>query len=132
MEYTLEQRKERARELRKQGRNCSQCVAMAFDDVIAADPELIARISEGFGSGFGGKGEVCGAMSGTTMVCGLVYGNLDRPQLYAKVRQPLEAFAALNGSYICRELKQPGRKPCIDLITDGVEALHRQLEADGF
>ncbi|MDE6090336.1 MAG: C-GCAxxG-C-C family protein [Duncaniella sp.] len=132
MKYTLEQRKELARELRKQGKNCSQCVALAFDDVIDADPILLERLASGFGSGFGGQGEVCGAISGATMVCGLVYDGLDRPALYSKVRQPMDDFRKANGSYICRELKQPGRRPCIDLITDGVEMLHRQLEADGF
>ncbi len=132
MKYTLEERKERARQLRKEGKNCCQCVAMVFDDVADADPEMLSRIAAGFGSGFGAQGDVCGVMSGVTMVTGLVYDSLARPALYAKVRQPMDAFKEMNGSYICRELKQPGRRPCIDLITDGVEILHRQLEADGF
>lgn len=132
MKYTLEQRKELARRLRGEGRNCSQCVAMAFDDMTYVDAEVLARISSGFGSGIGGKGEVCGVMTGAAMVCGLVYDKLERPALYAKVRQPLDRFEELNGSYVCQELKRPGRKPCIDLITDGVEMLHRQFEADGF
>ncbi|MCM1077115.1 MAG: C-GCAxxG-C-C family protein [Bacteroides sp.] len=132
MRYTEEERKERARELRKQGYNCCQCVAMVFDDVTGADPELMARMASGFGSGFGGSGEICGVISGVTMVEGMVYDNLERPALYAKVRQPMAEFKEMNGSCLCRELKQPGRRPCIDLITDGVGILHRQLEADGF
>ncbi|MDE5672553.1 MAG: C-GCAxxG-C-C family protein [Duncaniella sp.] len=132
MKYTLEERKELARRLRGEGRNCCQCVAMAFGDMNESETELLARISSGFGSGIGGKGEICGVMSGATMVCGLVYNQLERPALYAKVRQPLDKFEELNGSYVCQELKRPGRKPCIDLIADGVEILHRQFETDGF
>ena len=132
MKYTLEERKELARRLRAEGRNCCQRVAVAFGDMNESETELLARISSGFGSGIGGKGEICGVMSGATMVCGLVYNQLERPALYAKVRQPLDKFEELNGSYVCQELKRPGRKPCIDLIADGVEILHRQFEADGF
>lgn len=130
MKYTLEERKELARQLRKQGYNCCQSVAMAFDDVIDTDPAILSQIAGGFGSGFGGKGEVCGAVSGATMVCGLANGAMERPALYGKVKEIMDSFSRLNGSYICRELKQPGRKPCTDLVVDAVEILHRQLEAD--
>lgn len=132
MKYTVEERKERARRLRKEGWNCSQCVAMAFDDVTETNPEVIGRLAAGFGTGFGASGEVCGVISGATMVSGMAYDGLERPELYAKVRETMGTFSRANGSCICRELKQPGRRPCIDLITDGVEMLHRQLEADGF
>lgn len=130
LKYTEEERKERARELRKQGYNCCQCVAMVFDDVTDAGPGMLEKISQGFGSGFGGKQEVCGALSGTTMICGLVYDKLPRPELYKKVKAPMDSFRELNGSYICRELKQPGRRPCVDLICDAVGILHRQLEEE--
>ena len=51
MKYTLEQRKERARALHKQGYNCSQCVVMVFDDVHGLSDEVAARASAGFGGG---------------------------------------------------------------------------------
>lgn len=132
MKYTIDERRQRALAFRKEGRNCAQCVAMAFDDIAGADPQLLGRISAGFGGGFGAHGEVCGAVSGATMISGLAYDTLPRPELYAKVRATMDAFGGLNGSYVCRELKHPGRKPCSELITDAVEILHRQLEADGF
>ena len=130
MKYNLEERKERARMLRNDGYNCSQCVVLAFDDLTGVDSGLIARISSGFGSGYGGRGEVCGAVSGATMVSGLSY-DLERPALYGKVKGVMSEFERMNGSCICRELKQPGRSPCIDLITAAVEILHRKFEADG-
>ena len=132
MEYTLEERRQRALDLKKQGHNCCQSVAMAFGDVTATDDPRLSRLSAGVGSGFGGKGEVCGAITGATMVAGMAYDATKRPAVYGKVRETMDAFANLNGSYICRELKGPDRKPCAELITDAVEILHRQLEADGF
>lgn len=131
MNYDVEQRKEMARQLRKQGRNCCQCVAMVFDDLTGIDGETIGRIAEGFGSGFGGRQEVCGTVSGATMVCGMAYADMDRKGIYGKVKDFMGAFERLEGSCVCRDLKQPGRKPCLELITDAVEMLHKQLEADG-
>lgn len=54
MKYTLEQRKERARALHKQGYNCSQCVVMVFEDVHGLSEDVAARASAGFGGGIGG------------------------------------------------------------------------------
>lgn len=130
MKYSVEERKRFARELRKEGRNCCQCVAMAFDDVTGLDKELVARMTEGFGSGFGGRQDVCGTLSGSTMICGMAY-DLPRKDVYGKVKAVMSEFEGLEGSCICRELKVPGRKPCLELITDAVEILHKQLEADG-
>lgn len=131
MRYSIEQRKELARRLRAEGRNCCQSVAMAFDDVTGLDDETVGRLAEGFGSGFGGRQEVCGAVSGTTMICGVAYAGMDRKDIYGKVKAAMGAFEQLEGSCSCRDLKGPGRKPCLELITDAVEILHRQLEADG-
>ena len=112
MKYTLEERVARARELRAQGYNCSQCVVMAFDDVIDGDMQSLARAAQGFGSGIGASGNICGAISGTTMVLGLVKDSLARPELYRQVRDALDEFKQLEGYTDCRDLKQEGRKPC--------------------
>ena len=45
MKHTLESRLERARELRKQGYTCSQCVVMVFDDVHNLSEEAAAAVS---------------------------------------------------------------------------------------
>lgn len=131
MKYNIEQRKELARQLRKQGLNCCQCVAMAFDDVTGMDHETIKRLAEGFGSGFGGSQEICGTVSGATMVCGPAYPELDRKGVYGKVKELMDKFGRLEGSCVCRELKKPGRKPCLELITDMVGLVHTRLESDG-
>ncbi len=128
MKYTLNERVERAKELRAQGYNCSQCVVMAFDDVIDGDMSMLVRVAHGFGSGMGASGDVCGAISGTTMVLGLVHDNEPRPQLYSRVREARADFVNLEGYSDCRDLKKEGRKPCLELITDAVALLHKRLE----
>lgn len=131
MKYSLQQRVERARELRAQGYNCSQCVVLAFDDVIGPEAGVLAKAAHGFGSGFGASGNVCGAISGTTMVLGLVYDNDPRPELYRRVREALDDFGRLEGAIDCRDLKgQPGCKSCLELITDAVTLLHNRLGGD--
>lgn len=127
MKYTLDERVARARELRAQGYNCAQCVVMAFDDVIKGDVAMMARAAHGFGSGMGASGGVCGAISGTTMVLGLVYDNDPRPELYKRVHESINEFEALEGYTDCRDLKKEGRKPCLDLIIDAVTLLHNRL-----
>ena len=45
MKYTLEERRQRALDLKKQGHNCCQSVAMAFGDDTARDQQLLSRLS---------------------------------------------------------------------------------------
>ena len=39
-----------------------------------------------------------------------------------------DEFKAINGSTICGELLKPGRKPCMELITDAITILHNRLK----
>lgn len=129
MKYSIEERKSRARSQRAEGYNCAQCVVMAFDDILSPSRvEAGALAAQGLGSGFGGQGYVCGALSGATLTLGLL-GESPRPALYKKVSKIFADFASLEGVVNCSDLKKPGRKPCIDLITDAVEILHRHLES---
>ena len=125
--YTLEERLEKARRLRAEGSNCSQCVVGAFDDIIGNDMEPLLRAAHGFGSGIGGTGHMCGAVTGAAMVLGLVRDS-SRPVLYGEISDVSREFEALEGALMCRELKGvEGRKPCLQLILDEVEMLHRRL-----
>ena len=129
MKYTLEQRKERARELHRQGFNCSQCVVMVFDDIHGLSNDVVARASAGFGGGLGGMRHVCGAVSGMVMIEGLAkYSNpSDKPMIYAEVKSAANEFNLLNGSIVCAELLKPGRKPCIELIEDAITIIDARL-----
>ena len=129
MKYTLEERKERARMLHRQGYNCSQCVVMVFDDIHGMSEEVATRVSAGFGGGVGGMRQVCGAVSGMTILTGLAkYAKpSDKPMLYAEVQSCAEEFKRINGSVVCGELLQPGRKPCIELIEDAITIIDARL-----
>ncbi len=55
---TLDERIERARALRAEGYNCSQCVFMVFDDIHSMSPDDAARMTAGLGGGVGGQHQV--------------------------------------------------------------------------
>lgn len=105
---------ERAYELFKSGYNCCQSVVLAFSDYIAAkggpDRETIAAICSGFGGGMGRMREVCGTVSGMTIMAGFIAPAADvgsreaKTANYELVRHFADEFKAVNGSIICREL----------------------------
>lgn len=83
---TVEERKQRARELFRSGYNCCQAVAMTFADVIGLPEDEIARLASGFGGGMGRMREVCGTVSGMVIVSGAIIPATDvtdrgRPRL---------------------------------------------------
>ena len=128
MKHTLEERIAKARELRAAGYNCAQCVLLSFDDVMPdGDTSMLARAPSGFGSGIGASGEICGAISGSVMILGIVREGVTRPDLYREIREAMAEFEQLEGARLCRDLKGPGRKPCLELITDAVTMLHNRL-----
>ncbi len=129
LKYSLSSRIERARQLHKEGYNCSQCVIMVFDDIHNTDNELIAKLSSGFGGGVGGQQQVCGAVSGMTMLLGLKKYNTpqDKMELYKTVQEHCNEFKQINNSIICEELKNSEHKPCISLIEDAITIIDNKL-----
>ena len=103
-------RPEKAKELFENGYNCAQAVFCAFEDVTGFPREAALRFSAGFGGGMGRLREVCGAVSGMTMVLSCVLASEDpndaqkKKELYAVIQKAAGEFKAENGSYICREL----------------------------
>lgn len=113
-------KKELALEYHKKGYNCCQAVACAFCEDFGISEEDMFRISEGFGLGMSIM-EVCGALSGMSMVMGLSnsVGSLEKGKptkadTYKKVRAYTDKFRQKNQSVICRELKgtNSGRPIC--------------------
>lgn len=120
------ERASRAENLFKQGYNCSQAVVLAFADIIEAeggpDAEMLSQMMSGFGGGFGRMREVCGTVSGMTMMADFIApsprpashteqagADGDSPQAakkanYALVQEFAGEFRKINGSIICREL----------------------------
>ena len=103
-------RADRAEELFRQGYNCSQSVFASFSDVIGMTTEEAAKMASPFGAGFGKLREVCGAVSGMTLLAGCLQGYSDpedfesKKELYALIQKMCAEFEEKNGSIICREL----------------------------
>jgi len=90
--------------------NCAQSIMFAFCDECGLSQDVALKVACGFGAGMGRKQEVCGAVAGGVMVLGLRRGRGARDprsvteDLYPRVREFMDAFAARNGSYLCRDL----------------------------
>lgn len=101
---------DRAVALFRQGYNCAQSVFAAFADLLDMEESYALRLASSFGGGVGRLREICGAVSGMEMVCGVLYGydtsNDDqrKAQHYARVQALAFAFREKNGSYLCRDL----------------------------
>ena len=106
-----ETRADRAEALFRQGYNCSQSVFAAFADVVGMSVEEAAQLASPFGAGFGKLREVCGAVSGMTMLAGKLKGYSDpkareeKVELYKLIQKMCAEFEEKEGSIICRELR---------------------------
>ncbi len=137
---------EKAKELFKQGYNCSQAVLGVFCEELGLDFETAMKIASSFGGGMGRMREVCGTVSGMFMAAGLAYSTTDnnKAEQYKIVQELARRFKEKNGSIICRELLQgiesstspiPSertetyykKRPCIELVGDSVEILEKYM-----
>lgn len=106
----VEQRVARAEEFFNSGYNCCQSVVLAFADIIGLEATLAATISAPFGGGMGRLREVCGAVSGMTMVAGFLSpcptadDSVAKKANYALVQYFAEQFRVQNGAIVCRTL----------------------------
>ena len=118
MTINIEERVERARNYFLEGYNCAQAVVMAFDDIMAMDVEQLALLAAPFGGGMGRMREVCGTVSGMTMVAGAIAPSSDPKNLeerkdnYTLVQTFAESFRRENGDIVCRRLL--GLEPMVE------------------
>lgn len=139
MKVDVEQRVARARELFLSGYNCAQSIVLAYRDFTGLNLKTAATVSAPFGGGMGRLREVCGTVSGMSMITGFLFPN-DNPEdrgaktrNYTAVQELAERFRTENGSIVCRELlglarrKDPPtpsertaeyykRRPCVDYV----------------
>ncbi|MBR2007367.1 MAG: C_GCAxxG_C_C family protein [Alistipes sp.] len=110
MRVNVEERAMRAKELFLEGYNCAQSVFLAYCDLTPFDEKIAATVAAPFGGGMGRLREVCGAVSGMTMVAGFLHPNFDpadsqsKKENYAVVQELAEKFRKENGAIVCREL----------------------------
>ena len=140
-----------AKQFFKEGANCSQAVLCAFAKECGLTEKDAMRIASGFGGGMGRMREICGAVSGMTLVANLLYGNTDpadkaaKDRHYALIQQLAKAFQEQNGSIICRELLELNKtgadtpvseertkeyyqkRPCADLVEMAAQIVENQL-----
>lgn len=96
----------------RQGFNCAESVFLAFRDVYHLDVDKnLMRIMTGFGGGIGEHGCLCGALSGSIAVIGLLRGRTsaeeDRLSTYKLSRAFSESFESEFGATCCRVIQQP-------------------------
>lgn len=154
MEVDIEARVESARANFLSGYNCAQSVVMAYADVIGLDKEFAAKMSASFGGGMGRMREVCGTVSGMSMLAGFLSPATDpsnmaqRRENYALVQNFADRFRAENGAIVCRELlgldgtqrsaqrsAQPSertpeyyrRRPCADYVASAARIVGEYL-----
>ncbi len=135
---------DRAQELFMDGKNCSQAVFAAFAPDLGLDLDTALQVSAGLGGGVGRMREVCGAVSGSAMLVGLKYPQLDKAGVYKKVREIAEEFKRTNRSIVCKELlglKTPEqsstpeprtdeyykKRPCVQIVVDAAAAVEKIL-----
>ena len=145
---------ELARSYFEEGYNCCQAVALAFQEEIGIEKEMLAKMASSFGGGFGRLREVCGAFSGISLVVGALCGYGDaisdkKAEHYALIRELAEEFKAVNGgSIICRELldgteklsaQNPAvrteeykhKRPCYEIVANSADILEKKLKEKG-
>lgn len=103
---------------------CSESVLLAISECLEIRDELIPKIATGLGAGMGGRGLVCGAISGGIMALGLKFGKDDvskqKMSRYWFAFELLERFEKEFGHVMCRELTgcdlttEAGRKKYTD------------------
>ena len=133
---------QKARELFLKGANCSQAVFAAFSDVTGMTESEACRLAAAFGGGFARQREVCGAVSGMTLVLGALYGYDDiadqrkKAEIYAKEQALCNRFREKYGTIICRELLQNrvakiGTTPVPDARTEAYYKTRPRRKCDG-
>ena len=101
--------KEKALALFEQKFHCSQAVLAAFAEECGLTEKQALKLGSCFGGGMR-KGEVCGACTGALMVLGLLYGQDDKEDTASRETADavndmmMDGFAAVSGSYLCKEL----------------------------
>lgn len=103
-------RREMAMENFLAGYNCAQALVLAFADKLPVEQDILMQMSCSFGGGMGRLREVCGAVSGMFLVCGMLCGystpetGAVKAEHYARIQELARRFEERSGSIVCREI----------------------------
>jgi len=109
-QFAVGSKGEIASALFRNGYNCSQSVFGAFAQDLGIPFDTAMKISCSFGGGMGRLREVCGAVSGMLLVCGMAKGYSTpetgdvKAEHYRLVQTLAKRFKELHGSLYCRDL----------------------------
>jgi C_GCAxxG_C_C family probable redox protein len=101
---------EDAKEVFAKGFNCAQSILFTYGKDYFKENTTALKLASGFGAGISYRGEICGAVSGSLMVIGLLYGYSDLTIVVSKemtfkvAHEFMETFEKCNGSVICNQL----------------------------
>lgn len=153
MDIDVEERVARARDLFYAGYNCAQSVFLAYHDVFGIDTTFAATVSAPLGGGMGRLREVCGAVSGMSLLAGFISPAHDPSDREAKsmnyklVQEFAERFRQENGAIVCRELLGLNRtkddpipsertrsyyqkRPCVEYVAWAARIVGEKMIAD--
>lgn len=126
----------------REGFNCAEAIVRAFRDIL--NPSLsddVVRMASGFGGGLGHAGCVCGALTGATMVLGMLQGRVtpqeSREPIYAGAREFHDRFRETFGATCCRVLNshpfdsREHLRTCIKITGNTAALLQTFIEEKG-
>lgn len=95
----------------KDGYNCSEAIIRAFRDKLQLNlSDEALKMASGFGGGIGHAGCVCGALTASVMVIGMLRGRTDQTQnrgpVYSTSEEFHNRFQDKFGATCCRVLNQ--------------------------
>lgn len=122
----------------QKGYTCSQAVISAFARDLGLNEQTAYRLFEGFGGGFGGKQEVCGAFSAACAVISFYKstGTMDgtsKADTYKFIRQAADVFEKEYGSIRCKEIlhgNSPKAFQCGMKVKDAVLTVEQVLKTE--
>jgi C_GCAxxG_C_C family probable redox protein len=94
----------------EKGFNCAESIFVPFAEALGYDKDFM-RVATPFGAGIGGRRDICGIITGGTMVIGLVCGRSDAKDADSKMR----TYKAAARYY--RWFKEQQKIHCSEIVT---------------
>ena len=145
------ERSQLAKQYFREGYSCAQALVLTFKDLINLNEKDLLKIASPFGGGMGRIRETCGALTGSFIVLGYLYGNptsdiKKKEEIYVRVQEIAKKFIEVNGFMACRKLlnldhkiDQPKpeersndyykKRPCLDIIASAAQILDEYIKA---
>ncbi len=134
--YTLQERLDKAAEMRRNGYNCASAVFLCFEDLTNMSHDEAVKVTNALGTGIGKTRELCGAAVAMAMLCGFKFpaDPADKGKAADLANKLLRIFSESNaGCWRCAQLKDRQLQPdgcarsCNDLVAQCVSIAFNNL-----